>query len=291
MKVAVGLMGVEQLLGGDIARIAEFARLCEARGVDQLSAVDHVIMSEATGKYPYGTFPSGMAQPWYEPLTLLAAIASATRSIRLSTGILITPLRPAVFLAKQVATLDRLSRGRVDLGVGVGWQEEEYIASGVPWEGRFGYMMEQLEVCKALWTRAPVTHHGKSLRFDNMHSMPQPVQQHGVPLWFGVAPSPRNIERMGRLGDGWLPMMDDAAVLADAIARIKASMAEHGRDPSTFAVRLTLRGKSIDEVLARVPALAKIGVTMVSLIPTAFGVTEGELERVLDRLVACKAAS
>ena len=290
MKVCVGLMGVESFLGGDIARVTEFAQWCEKKGVDQLSAVDHVIMSEATGKYPYGTFPSGMAQPWYEPLTLLAAIAAATRRIRLSTGILITPLRHAIFLAKQVATLDQLSRGRVDLGVGVGWQEEEYLAAGVPWDGRFGYMMEQLEVCKALWTQAPASHKGKTWQFENMHSQPQPVQKH-LPLWFGVAPTERNIERIGRLGDGWLPMTDDAAELADGIGRMKAAMAKHGREPAGFEVRLTLRGKTLDEAFGRVPAAARAGVTMVSLIPTFFGAAERDLESLIDRLVACKSAA
>ena len=98
--------------------------------------VDHVVMGPHTENYAWGKFPVPPEAPWFEPLIVLAAIASATSRVRLATGILIAPLRPAVLLAKQAATLDVLSQGRLDLGVGTGWQREEYDAEGIDFARR-----------------------------------------------------------------------------------------------------------------------------------------------------------
>ena len=119
--------------------------------------VDHVVMGERVEKYPFGKFQGSPASDWLEPLVELGVYAGMTKNIRLSAGIVITPLRPAALLAKQLATLDVLSRGRVEIGVGVGWQKEEYDACGVPWEGRYGLMHEQVRACKLLWSEAPAS--------------------------------------------------------------------------------------------------------------------------------------
>ena len=112
-------------------------------------------MSARTDRYPFGKFPLPPEYPWFEPLTMLAAIAGATSRIRLATGVLISPLRPAVLLAKIAATLDVVSGGRLDLGVGTGWQREEYEASGIPFAGRAARMDDQLRACRVLWSDAP----------------------------------------------------------------------------------------------------------------------------------------
>jgi probable F420-dependent oxidoreductase len=287
---------VERLFGGNVSGIVEFAQLAESKGIDQVSAVDHVVMGGATAHYPYGPFPVDVTAPWYEPLTLLAAIATATKTIRLATGILITPLRSAVLLAKQVATLDHLSGGRVDLGVGVGWQKAEYDAAGIPWDGRFGRMIEQIEACKALWGQAPASYAGDTTNFAEVYSLPFPVQKPGIPIWFGIAATDRNIARIAQHGDGWLPMDDDSATLADAIRRIKAAFAARGRDPSTLMVRHTLKSRlgknglpDIDATLAQVPDLVAAGVTVISLQPTAFCRSARDAEALFAKLAACKA--
>ncbi|MCI0632985.1 MAG: LLM class flavin-dependent oxidoreductase, partial [Actinobacteria bacterium] len=115
---------------GRLHELIDLARRAEAAGVDTVIVPDHVVMSEHTEAYEWGPFPFPIEVPWLEPLTVLAAIAGATSRVRLATGILIAPLRPAIVLAKSVATLDVLSQGRVELGVGVGWQREEFEAAG-----------------------------------------------------------------------------------------------------------------------------------------------------------------
>ena len=115
---------------GEWHRFVDLGRAAEDAGIDRIVVVDHVVMGPHTENYMWGKFPVPPDAPWLEPLTVLAAIAAVTTQVRLATGILIAPLRPAAFLAKQVATLDQMSAGRVDLGVGTGWQREEYDARG-----------------------------------------------------------------------------------------------------------------------------------------------------------------
>ncbi len=116
---------------GEWARFLDLGRAADDAGIDRVVLVDHVVMGPHTENYAWGKFPVPPDAPWLEPLTMLSAIAAVTSRVRLATGILIAPLRPAALLAKQVATLDQLSGGRVDLGVGTGWQREEYDAEGL----------------------------------------------------------------------------------------------------------------------------------------------------------------
>src|SRR5438128_913336 len=111
MRTALGVIGLESWFGGDFAAMLALVQIADRLGVDQVSVVDHVVMGEATDKYPYGEFPGSPTYPWLEPVVQLATYASATTSIKLATGIIISPLRPAALLAKQLATLDVLSRG------------------------------------------------------------------------------------------------------------------------------------------------------------------------------------
>src|SRR5262245_58425459 len=134
VQVAVGLFGYQNFFGGNLAKAGDFARMAEGEGIDLVSITDHVAMGPRTDRYPYGPFPVGPEWPWPEPMVVLSAIAAVTERIRLSMSVLIAPLRSAALLAKQAATLDAISGGRLDLGVGVGWQEEEYLASGIPVE-------------------------------------------------------------------------------------------------------------------------------------------------------------
>ncbi len=117
-------------------RFVDLARAADGAGVDRVVVVDHVVMGPNTDAYNWGKFPTPPDAPWLEPMTVLAAMAAATTRVRLATGILIAPLRPAVLLAKQAATLDVLSQGRLDLGVGTGWQREEYDAEGLDFAAR-----------------------------------------------------------------------------------------------------------------------------------------------------------
>src|SRR4029450_7101545 len=194
LRISLGVFGLERLFGGDPRAMIEVAREAEAAGVDQINFTDHVVMSARTGRYPVGTFPLPPEYPWFEPLTMLAAIAGATSRIRLATGVLITPLRPAVLLAKIAATLDVVSGGRLDLGVGTGWQPEEYEASGIPFAGRTARMDDQLRACRVLWRDDPASFESATVRFAGIWSNPKPLQS-PLALWFGLAPPEGNAGR------------------------------------------------------------------------------------------------
>jgi probable F420-dependent oxidoreductase len=294
-QVAIGLYGLQGWFGGDFAPVTEIVRIAERQGIDLVSITDHVVMGENLHNYPYGPFPAPLDFPWFEPLTVLAALAAVTERIRLSTGIVIAPLRPAVLLAKQIATLDVLSRGRVSIGLGLGWQKEEYEASGVPWEGRYTRFIEQLKVMRLLWSEAPASFHGATVNFDRIHAYPRPVQPH-LPIWLGIAPTDKNIERMAEFADGWIPMEQNPAKLAPVIARLLGELAARGRDPQAFTVRVVPRfvfrsdrTPDLEATLAGVPALIAAGASMVELFPGAFCRGPADFPAFCERLVALKA--
>jgi probable F420-dependent oxidoreductase len=206
VRVSLTFSGFTRLFGGDLRAVLDAARVADDAGIDQLVLADHVVMGPRTDRYPFGTFPYPASEPWPEPLTLLAAIAGVTERVRLATGILVSPLRPAVLLAKTAATLDAISHGRLDLGVGLGWQREEYDATGVPWPERRQRFADQLRACVALWTEpAPVAFASPTVSFGPTWCEPRPVQR-PIPLWFGVAASPSNLALVRELGAGWMPI-------------------------------------------------------------------------------------
>lgn len=295
MKIAVSLVALDRLLGADIARIGELARMAEDKGLDQLCAAEHVIMSENVEAYPYGKYTLPVEEPWYDPFLLLAAAAAATDTIGLGSGIIISPLRPAVVLAKEIATLDRLSRGRVALSLGVGWQKEEYDAAGVPWEGRFGYLMEQIAVCRKLWTEAPASFSGKFTSFERLYSLPFPVQGGNVPLWLGLAPTERNIERIAQSADGWTPIERDPEKLVEPIGLIHARLKALGRDPASFSIRLHVSPPIENGIInwndLREHALRarQIGVTMMLFTAGLYCSDFRQLAEMFDGLAALKA--
>ncbi len=294
-QVAIGLYGLQGWFGGDFAPVTELVRTAERCGVDLVSLTDHVVMGENLQNYPYGRFPAPLDFPWYEPMTVLGALAGCTTRIRLSTGIVIAPLRSAVLLAKQIATLDVLSRGRVSIGLGVGWQQEEYAASGVPWEGRYTRLMEQIAVCRLLWSEAPASFHGTTVQFEKIYSYPRPVQGSTLPIWLGLAPNERNIARMAEAGDGWIPMEQDPAKLAPVIKRLRQELAARGRDPQAFTVRVVPRfifrsdrSADLEATLSQVPALVQAGASMIELFPAPFCRGVEDFEAFCRRLVALK---
>jgi probable F420-dependent oxidoreductase len=229
-------------------RFVDLARAAEDAGVDRIVLVDHVVMGPNTDAYAWGRFPTPPEAPWLEPMTMLAAIASATRRVRLATGILIAPLRPAALLAKQAATLDVLSGGRLDLGVGTGWQREEYDAEGLDFARRGQLLTDTIAACKVLWRDTPAHLDTPTLSFREVYCEPKPLQPGGVPLWIGGSLHERNLERLVEHGDAWIPIM--GASLGDIAAdaqRIKDAWATAGRDPERLQVQAPLRVERGDD--------------------------------------------
>lgn len=294
VRISLGLIGLETLFGGDTKAAVNWLAVAEDMGIDGVTLTDHVVMGEALENYPYGPFPMPLDWPWWEPITLLSAIAQVTKRLRLQTSILISPLRPAVLLAKQLATLDAMSGGRVSIGLGVGWQREEYEASGVPWDGRFGLMIEQIEVCRALWGTAPAAYHGRTVSFDRIHSRPFPVQQR-LPIMLGIAPSDRNVARIAEHADGWLPIQADVPSIADGVARLRDAFAARGRDPATLMVRAVPRamkaekgGFDMDRTFDNARAMVDAGVTEIELFPLHFATDRAGAEKLVEQLAAFK---
>lgn len=234
-------------------------RTMDAAGVDRVVVSDHVVFGENADAYSDprlggiagGRQPTGPDGQWLEPLTVLSALAATTTRIRLGTAILLAALRRPVVLAKQVATLDVLSGGRVDLGVGVGWQREEYEAAGLAFERRGRLLDHTLEVCEALWTRRCSSYSSPELSFDNIHQMPKPVQPEGVPIWVSGTVNDAVARRLSRFGSGWIPWGPAMSDPAGAIAAMKGRIVGLGGEPSDLQVlghaRTTKRDdKSVD---------------------------------------------
>jgi probable F420-dependent oxidoreductase len=226
---------------GEWRGLLDLGRAADDTGVDRIIVVDHVVMGEHTENYQWGRFPVPPEAPWLEPLSVLSAIAAVTTRVRIATGILIAPLRPAAFLAKQAATLDQLSGGRLDLGVGTGWQREEYDAEGISFEQRGQLLTDSIAACKVLWRDTPANFQGPTLSFRDIYCEPKPVQPGGVPLWIAGTLHGRNVERIVRHGDAWIPIMGETvAGLADGVRVIADAWSSAGRDASALQVRGTL---------------------------------------------------
>jgi probable F420-dependent oxidoreductase len=196
-----------------------------------------------------------------DPLIWLAFAAAATTTIRLGTGILIVPQRNPLVTAKAVATLDHLSGGRVDLGVGVGWLREEFDALGVPFERRGRRLDEYIEAMRSLWTQDRAEYHGEFVDFENCISRPRPAQG-SVPIVVG-GHTEAAARRAGRLGDAFFPGSATPEAIADLVAIMRATAAEHGRDGDVIPVYAMCAGKPGDEMYTRIEALAAVGVSQV----------------------------
>ncbi len=223
-----------------------FARQVEAAGFESLVLVEHaVVISDYTSTYPYA--PSGrMPLPddcrIPDPLDLMAFLAAVTDRITLATGVLVVPNHQPVVLAKRIATVDVLSKGRVRMCLGVGWMDEELRATGADPRTRGIRMDETIEAMRELWADAGpdgAAFDGRFVSFDHAHSFPKPVRPGGVPLHIG-GHSEAAARRAGRLGDGFQPLGLSADDLALRIAQMRESAEQAGRDPD--AIELSISG-------------------------------------------------
>jgi probable F420-dependent oxidoreductase len=263
---------------GEWSKFVDLARAAEDAGVDRVVVVDHVVMGPHTENYMWGKFPVPPEAPWFEPLTMLSAIAAVTTRVRLATGILIAPLRPAALLAKQVATLDQMSNGRVDLGVGTGWQREEYDAQGLAFEQRGQLLTDTLAALEVLWRDTPAALETPTLSFHDIYCEPKPLQAGGVPLWIAGTLHARNLERVVRYGAAWIPIMGESVEgIAAGAAQVRDVCAAAGRDASSLQVQAPLRMVMGDDgrpdlgrSMATVPELLAAGATDVIVTLRAF---------------------
>lgn len=227
----------------DPAFIVPFARHAEALGFDSLFFADHIVFP-AHKKEPYPYTSSG-DYPWDndamqlpEPLSLMAFLAGATTTLRFGTAVLVLPQRHPILLAKQLATIDRLSGGRVELGVGAGWLRDEFEILGWSFDDRGSRTHEWIEVMRTLWRDDVASHHGRHLTFDDVRLTTHPAQPGGVPVIVGGHSAPA-LRRAGTLGDGFLPAYNveqDRDGYATHWATVREHAARAGRDPGAVVL-------------------------------------------------------
>jgi probable F420-dependent oxidoreductase len=291
-KLLISLPVGNHLHGDNPRGIVDLARRVEDAGADGVVLADHVLFGKHVDKYPWGPFPFTSDAPWLEPLTMLTAIAAVTDRIKLTTGILIVPLRPAALLAKMVATLDVLSGGRVELGVGTGWQAEELLAQGIEPSTRGQVMTDYVAACRSLWTDSPATFHSESVTFEDVWSEPKPLRAGGPPVLFSGTLTKRNVDRIVRLGDGWIPIMGETREgISTGIERLRTEYTKAGRVPDDLIIRTGLPmlrddegALSLEATLAGAGPLADVGVTDVHLTLTAFAPDEAGHRQLFDDL-------
>ncbi len=292
VKVSIGLIGLERVLGGDFAGVPEIARQADEIGIDMVSITDHVVMGENIQNYPYGPFPMPLDYPWFEPLSVLSAIASVTKRIRLSTGILISPLRPAVLLAKQLATLDVMSRGPRHHRPG-----HRLAARGIRRvRHSVGHALRPVRRADRGLQAAVAPRPGRlpwqDGRFREIYSYPRPVQP-TIPMWFGLKPTEKNFARIAKYGTGWIPMDRQPEVIAGHAETMRKAFIAAGREPEEMEIRVGVRptvppGKDrpdFNETLATVPALIAAGATTLEFIPSAWCKNPEELAPFFRKLV------
>jgi probable F420-dependent oxidoreductase len=261
---------------GSWGHLVDRVRAADAAGLDRFALSDHVAFGEnmevygdpKAGGIAGGRQPTGPDGHWLEPLSTIAHLTAVTTRLRFSTSILIAALRRPAVLAKTAATIDVLSNGRLDLGVGVGWQREEYEACGLDYATRGAQLDHTLEVIQTLWREPRADYSSDQLSFNAIHANPKPRQADGVPIWVSGTVNPRSMRRLARFGSGWIPWGPDAADLPAGIAKMQAAVAAEGRDPEGIEVVANLPVVADDTgvvdyaaTFASTPALAEAGVT------------------------------
>ena len=280
MKIALFASLVGSRVEPELA--AALGRGAEERGFESIWMGEHVVeLGQHSDPYPYSTdgeLPQMVDGGMGEPLIALSFIAACTARIRLGTGVLILPQRNPVYLAKEVATLDRLSRGRVDLGVGIGWQREEFAACGAAWEERGGRADEYLELLRALWCDSPARFEGRFWQLPECRQLPAPIQSPHPPLHV-AGESDAALRRAARFGQGWLGYLAVERA-RERIATLESLLRKHGR--SRGELEVTIVPLEQPTTLDAVKRLRDAGAQRVAAI--AVGLGRAELARQLDAL-------
>lgn len=269
-------------IGIDGDSTMEICRVAEAAGFESVWGGEHVIIPDSIGsKYPYtadGKIPAEPDTPIPDPLIWLAFAAAAAPTLRLGTCILIVPQRNPLVLAKELATLDRLSGGRVELGLGVGWMKEEFDALGVAWERRGARNDEYIAAMRALWSGPHAEFHGEFVDFEPATCSPRPVSG-SIPVLVG-GDTDAAIRRAVRIADGYFPGEGDVERLGKLLDRVRAAAEQADRDPASLEIN-AMFGVQMADPAAGVEQMAKLGVGRI-MIPAFFFAGDGGLDRLRE---------
>jgi probable F420-dependent oxidoreductase len=255
--------------------LAAVAEESEQRGVGTIWVGEHVVLFDEYGSvYPYaddGKIPAPPGTGLLEPLATLTFLAALTTTPRLGTAMLLLPQRNPVYTAKEVATLDWLSGGRVDLGIGVGWLEEEFNAVNVPWPQRGKRTDEYVEVLRTLWCDDPSQFSGETYTLPSCSMHPKPVQTPHPPIHIGGESQPA-LARAARIGQGWHTFNRTPDELAEGLGTLDVLLEKEGRTRSDLTVTVCPYFKPIDADL--VAAYADAGADAVAVLILPLGVDE-----------------
>ena len=262
--VRVGVVYPHQEIGDDPGRIAAFAQAAEDLGYAHIVAYDHVLGADPADRPEWWKGAYTHRDAFHEPFVLFGHLAALTRKIEFAFGIVILPQRQTALVAKQAATLDVLSRGRVRFGAGIGWNHVEYQALGLNWRDRAKRIEEQIEVLRLLWTQEIVDYTGRWHRIDRAGIKPLPVQR-PIPIWMG-ADEEVAVRRVARLADGWFSHLAPNDEGRAALERFRGFVREAGRDPAHVGVegRVAATG-SPDEWAERARTFRDMGMTHLEL--------------------------
>lgn len=244
----------------DYIRIAQHA---EALGYNSVWLGDHIVIPEQiAAPYPYtkdGSVGFARNTPWPDPFVLLAAIGATTRKILLGTSVAIIPYRNPLHVAKAVATVDLVSHGRYQFGVGIGWLQEEFAALGEPFSERAARTREYLQVMKAIWSGDIAKFQGKYFSFPDLHTNPLPVQKPHPPIIFG-GESIAALKRIADLGDGWQPGPVPVEIFRQRLERLQTLMAERGREMTQLSISMIGNALDLQQHPDKLVALEELGV-------------------------------
>lgn len=268
-------------VGTDPTSALEISRQAERAGFDSIWGGEHVIRpSKISSPYPYtedGEMPGDADTPIPDPLIWLAYVAAAAPTLRLGTCILIVPQRNPVVLAKELATLDVLTGGRVELGLGVGWLEEEFQALGVPWKRRGARNDEYVAAMKALWAGPHAEFHGEFVDFPPVTCNPRPVNG-TIPILVG-GDTPAAVRRAARIADSYFPGTTDPEQLSSLIEAVGAEAVVQGRSPSDIRIHAIF--SELGDPIAAAERMQAQGVER-AMLPAFFFAGPGGLDRLAE---------
>lgn len=229
----IGVVYPQTEFGNDPAAIRDYAQTVEGLGFDHILAYDHVlgVNPERSDKWegPY-TYQS----PFQSPFILFSFMAGSTDKVGFATGVLVLPQRQTALVAKQAASLDVLSRGRLRLGVGLGWNKPEYVAMGENFHNRGLRIEEQVRLMRQLWTKPLVDFSGKWHTIPDAGLNPLPIQR-PIPIWFG-GHADAVLRRVAQMGDGWMPAYRNVQDALPSLDKINRYMDKAGRDRSSLGI-------------------------------------------------------
>lgn len=281
------------------SQLLEMARVAEAAGIDTVMLSEHVVLGSSAGAEGIMGNPRDYAMPgnqdpsmpWPDSLGLAAAIAAVTTTIRIALAAVIAPLRHPLLLAKQLATVDLLSGGRLVVQPTVSWHRDEYRALGVPFEERGRRLDEHLVAWSRVWAQSPASFEGRHYQFEEVYLEPKPASENGPPIWIGGSTAhPAVVRRLIDHGRGFHPLGQPKD---EELTHLRASLSGAGRDPGELEWVGGVRGRfpddrspaDLDEALEQIPHQVSRGFGSICIKPSQFIDGNSEFPRFCEHVV------